>query len=80
MAEPFYILLRANEDDQFITLHGYRLTEFLNDPEAYAGITDFKDAAFLRAEPDPYYWPEGVGVLLKCEAVVPQPSGKYRIP
>lgn len=77
----FYMLLQGDEDgNPARILRQEQLEWLLSDPEEEYGVTEFKDAAWLGANQDPNYWPDGVAVLLRCEAVIPKPSGKYVLP
>jgi len=74
-----YILLKGNEDGNPIRII-HSIHHLLDAPEDW-GITKFENGAFLGANPDPNYWPDGTGVLLKVEAVVPEPvTAKWRLP
>lgn len=75
-----YLLIHAGEDNCVMPLPNRELDRLLDSPEEYAGIKQFADLAFLGANPDPNYWPEGTGLLLRVEAVQPKPAGKYVLP
>jgi hypothetical protein len=76
-----YLLIQPNEDGNPNTfLYGEKLQEFLDDPYETYGVDKFGNLAFLGANPDPNYWKDGTAVLLKVDAVVPKPAGKYVLP
>ena len=74
-----YLLLKPSEDGRPLKFLSPReLQELLDDPRSYCGIDDFVDVGQLH--PDPNYWTDGLGVLLKYEVVIPVPAGNYRLP
>ena len=69
-----HALIRANEDgNPILLLNANYLQELLAEPLEFANIREFKDGAWFGKNPDPNYWPEGVGVLVKLEVLVPRP-------
>jgi hypothetical protein len=69
-----YALIKGSDDGtQIVLLPKQQLNELLTNPKEFAGITEFRNGAWFGANPDANYWPEGVGVLVKIEAVVPRP-------
>lgn len=62
-----WILLHASGTTVIEDIH-----EFLKDPYGKASVREFKGAQYLRETPDAGYWPEGVGMLLKADVVVPE--------
>jgi hypothetical protein len=81
MASPFYILLKSSEDGNPVTiLNDTTLQDLLDDPEAEYGIKVFHNASWLGANQDHNYWHDDHAVLIKCEVVIPEPSGKYVLP
>lgn len=75
----FYAVVKGDEDG-CILRPVTDVQGLLADPRGEMGITDWQDAAFLGANPDPNYWNEGTAVLLHCEAVIPEPAGAYVLP
>lgn len=77
-----YAYIHPDEDGNcFRILDQNDLQEFLEDPEGYSGITKFLSQAGLEKDSDPMGWPEGYGVLIKYEVVVPVEKTKsWRIP
>lgn len=68
-----YALIRGNEDgNPILLLNDQWLQELLTNPVEFAGIKEFKDGNWFGQHPDANYWPEGIGVLVKIEAVVPK--------
>jgi hypothetical protein len=82
MAKTYYTLLKADEDGNPLTFFNDAdaLRYLLDNPEQDYGVEEFKDAAWLGANKDPNYWGDNVGVILRCEVVVPVPSGKFVLP
>jgi hypothetical protein len=81
MARTFYTLLKSDEDGNPLKiLSETDLDVLLSDPEENYGIEHFMDASWLGANKDPMYWKDNVCVLMRCEVVVPEPSGKYVLP
>jgi hypothetical protein len=75
----FYAVLMADEDGRSFKPIRH-VGELLANPGEEMGIRAWESAAFLGANPDPNYWPEGTAVLLECEARIPQPAGAYILP
>lgn len=75
----FYAVVVPDEDGRcFLPIHD--LEALLANPREEMGIHTWEDAAFLGANPDPNYWPEGTAILLKCEAIRPKPAGAFVLP
>lgn len=75
-----WILLQPDEDGNPVrVLDDDELQELLDNPEEH-GIQRFLDGEFLDINTDANYWHEGDAILLKAEVVIPQPSGKMRLP
>jgi hypothetical protein len=74
MDTSMYALIKGSDDGtQIILLPERKLQELLTNPREFAGIEEFRNGAWFGGNPDANYWPEGVGVLVKIEAVVPRP-------
>ena len=74
MDMSMYALIKGSDDGtRIILLPERKLQELLTNPREFAGIEEFRNGAWFGANPDANYWPEGVGVLVKIEAVVPRP-------
>jgi hypothetical protein len=68
-----YALIKGSEDGEPISLLNLRkLEELLTNAMEYAGIKEFKDGNWFGQNPRTNEWPEGVGVLVKIEVVVPK--------
>jgi hypothetical protein len=67
-----YILIKGDEDGNPNTFLSEPIGEFLASSLDSYGVSSFEDAKFLRENPDPNYWDEGVAVLVKAEVVVPK--------
>ena len=64
-----YLLLKADEDQRPHILLDADVIDLLSNPEESYGVTDFRDLDFLLKNPDPNYWPDGIGVLIKFDGV-----------
>jgi hypothetical protein len=74
-----YLFLKASDDGRPLSfLSPAQLRDLLDDPEAYAGITEFADPAIF--DRDPNYWRDDIGALLKYEVVFPVPARGFRLP
>lgn len=74
-----WMLVKASEDGKPVSwLTSISLAKLLDDPWSWAGVTSFMDLDDLPD--DPNYWPEGVGVLIKYQVVVPVAAGSYKLP
>ena len=68
-----YLLIQRDEDGNPNTFLDEPIGEFLNSALEEYGVKEFKDAAYLKENSDPNFWPAGVAVLAKIEVVVPKP-------
>jgi hypothetical protein len=65
-----YAVLKGSEDGEPFSLITH---EDINTIAEYYGIKEFKDAEFLRKNPETNYWEEGVAVLMDVMVIVPKP-------
>lgn len=73
-----YLLLRPSEDGNPVwLLNPGELSDLLAHPSDW-GVAEFAELSQLP--PDPNYWPDKVGVLLRFEGVLPVPAGTFRLP
>lgn len=65
-----YLLLKGCDDGTRVTtLFDADVIRLLQDSTGSYGIKEFMDFDWFRKNPDPAYWPEGVGVLIKFDGV-----------
>ena len=50
----------------------------MDDPRGWAGVEQFVNPNDINC--DPNYWPDGIGILLRVEVVIPVSAGAYRLP
>lgn len=73
-----WLLLTTSEDGNPVKrLTDTKLAQVLDNPSDW-GIDRFVSLDDVPA--DQNYWPSDVGVLLRCETVIPVPAGAYRLP
>lgn len=82
-----YLLIKPSEEGNPLSwLPPHMLRTFLDDPTEF-GVEQFIAQLPSRGlaggdtlDPDPNYWKGKIGLLLKVQVVVPEPSGAYRLP
>ena len=68
-----YMLIIPDEDGNPVRVLGQLgLAMLLEDSRASYGVTEFKDLEWFEQNTDSNYWPEGTGVLLHAEVIVPK--------
>jgi hypothetical protein len=73
-----WAIMRSDEDGRhFRPLTEASLHAMLANPDEY-GIKRFETLDQLDA--DPAYWPREVAVLLRVDAILPEPIAGYRLP
>lgn len=74
----FWAVLTPDEDG--VSFRIIDVDQILADPWTEMEISKWEDAAYLEANPDTNYWPQGTAILLECKVVRPKPAGAYVLP